>query len=321
MTYTPAFPILAIVLLAASAVNTTAATAATGVAATASRAVSERRPADPRGTVEIANTAGRVSVTGWDRPEVEVTGTLGERVERLEFTSSGGRTVVRVVLLKGSHRSGSGDAVLDIKIPGSSRLNASTVSADLVVRGVLGEQRLATVSGDVEADLGREASARSISGDLRLGSRSGTTRLEVNSVSGTIRVEGQVGGRVEAATVSGDASFVLGSVTEAEFETVSGNLTASLALAPDGRLEAGSVSGNVRFDFVGALPPARFELQSFSGDIELCPAARTSIADEGGLKLDASSRKLEFRNAAGTARVEVETMSGDVRLCTRKAVP
>jgi hypothetical protein len=315
MTHRRTRPAIAIVLLAAS----TATTAVAWAAGPTTRAVSERRAADPRGTVEIANTAGRVSVAGWNRPEVEVTGTLGERVERLEFTSSAGRTLVRVVLRKGSNPSGSGDAVLDVKVPAGSRLSASTVSADLVVRDVSGEQQLSTVSGNVEADLGREASARSISGDLRLGSRKGTTRLEVNSVSGSIRVEGQVGGRVEASTVSGDASFMLGSVGEAEFETVSGDLTVALALAPDGRLEAESVSGDVRFDFVGTLPPARFDLQSFSGDIELCAAARASIAgDDAPLKLSPSSRTLEFSSAPATARVEVETMSGDVRLCTRK---
>lgn len=80
------------------------------VAAPATRAVNERRPADPRGTVEIVNTAGRVSVAGWERPEVEVTGTLAELVERLEFTRSGTRTRVRVVLRKGILTSGSGDA-------------------------------------------------------------------------------------------------------------------------------------------------------------------------------------------------------------------
>ena len=317
MNYRYARPAMAILLLATATVTATAA-----ATADAARAVNERRAADPRGTVEITNTAGRVTVTGWERPEVEVTGTLGELVERLEFTGSGSRTVVRVVLRKGVHRSGSGSAQLDIKVPASSQLSASTVSADLVVRGVSGEQQLATVSGNVEADLGREASARSISGDLRLGSRSGTTRLEVSSVSGTIRVDGQVGGRVEASTVSGDAWLTLGSVSEAEFETVSGDLTATLALAADGRLQAESVSGDVRFDFVGALPPARFEVQSFSGDIELCAAARPSTAaDDAPLKLSPSSRTLEFRNAPGTARVEVETMSGDVRLCTRKAAP
>ena len=307
----------AILLIAAAG----AVVAGTAVAAPATRAVNERRPADPRGTVEIVNTAGRVSVAGWERPEVEVTGTLAERVERLEFTRSGTRTLVRVVLRKGASMSGSGDAVLDIKVPSGSTLDASTVSADLRVRGVAGEQQLATVSGDVEADLGREASARSISGNLRLGSSSGTTRLEVSSVSGSITVTGQVGGRVEASTVSGDASFVLGAVSEAEFETVSGDLTATLALAADGRLRAESVSGNVRVDFVGALPPARFGIESFSGDIELCAAARAATSKDEALKVDGSSRTLEFRNAPGTARVDVETMSGDVRLCTRGSAP
>jgi DUF4097 and DUF4098 domain-containing protein YvlB len=121
--------------------------------------------------------------------------------------------------------------------------------------------------------------------------------------------------------VSGDASFVLGSVTEAEFETVSGDLTATLALTADGRLQAESVSGDVRFDFVGALPPARFGIESFSGDIELCAAARTSASRDDALKLNPATRKLEFRNAPGTARVDVETMSGDVRLCTRGSTP
>lgn len=307
---------LATVLLAA------AAGVAAAAAPAATRTVNERKAAEPRGSVEVINTSGRVAVSGWDRPEVEVTGTLGERVERLEFTAGGGRTVIRAVLRKGMSPSGSGDAVLDIRVPAGSKLDVSTVSADLVVRGVRGEQRLGTVSGDVEADLGREASARTISGDLRLGSSSGTTRLEVNSISGTIRVEGQVGGRVEASTVSGDASFLLGSVTEAEFETVSGDLTATLALAGDGRLQAESVSGDVRFDFVGTMPPARFELQTFSGEVEVCAAARAALtAGDSPLKLEPSSRKLEFRNAPGTARVEVETMSGDVRVCASKGAP
>ena len=131
----------AILLIAAAG----AVVAGTAVAAPATRAVNERRPADPRGTVEIVNTAGRVSVAGWERPEVEVTGTLAERVERLEFTRSGTRTLVRVVLRKGASMSGSGDAVLDIKVPSGSTLDASTVSADLRVRGVAGEQQLATV--------------------------------------------------------------------------------------------------------------------------------------------------------------------------------
>ncbi|HSQ69888.1 MAG TPA: hypothetical protein VLM41_07360, partial [Steroidobacteraceae bacterium] len=51
--------------------------------------LNERRPAEPAGHVEISNTAGSVSIAGWDRREVEVTGELGKGVERLEFETSG----------------------------------------------------------------------------------------------------------------------------------------------------------------------------------------------------------------------------------------
>ena len=74
----------AILLIAAAG----AVVAGTAVAAPATRAVNERRPADPRGTVEIVNTAGRVSVAGWERPEVEVTGTLAERATSFMPASS-----------------------------------------------------------------------------------------------------------------------------------------------------------------------------------------------------------------------------------------
>src|SRR5262245_60581902 len=71
--------------------------------------------ADPKGTVEISNVAGRVNVVGWDRSEVKVTGNLGEGVERVEVKGSGNRTFVKVVLPHMSTHDG--DADLDIQVP------------------------------------------------------------------------------------------------------------------------------------------------------------------------------------------------------------
>jgi len=62
---------------------------ACGQAALAGSPISERAPADATGHVEISNTAGSVEVSGWARNEVEVTGTLGDGVERLEFSRAG----------------------------------------------------------------------------------------------------------------------------------------------------------------------------------------------------------------------------------------
>ena len=40
------------------------------------QSVDKRAPADPQGEVEVSNVAGNVSISGWDRNEVEVIGTL-----------------------------------------------------------------------------------------------------------------------------------------------------------------------------------------------------------------------------------------------------
>lgn len=284
------------------------------VAEAATRTVDERRAADPRGSVEIINTSGRVTVTGWDRPEVVVTGSLEEKVERLDFTSTAGKTVIRVVQRsRGSMQWDAGDAVLDIRVPRQSALNVSLVSADLLVRSLQGEQRLSTVSGDVDAEISAEASARSVSGDLTLAAKPVTKRLEVNSVSGDVTVTGRAGGRVDVRTVSGDAQFSLGSVDDAKFKSVSGNLSMSLALEPGGRFAAESVSGLVKIDFA-TLPAGRFQLRSFTGDIDLCPAVQP-VAGAADRDARAGSRSREFRNGDGEARVEVQTMSGEIRLC------
>ena len=58
--------------------------------------VDKRAPADPQGEVEVSNVAGNVSISGWDRNEVQVTGSLGEDVERLDFISEPKRTIIRV---------------------------------------------------------------------------------------------------------------------------------------------------------------------------------------------------------------------------------
>ena len=99
----------------------------------------------------ISNVSGTVDVRGWDRNEVQVTGHLGEGVERVDVESSGGRTVVKVVLPRRGSRDG--DAVIEVQVPKNSSVEVSAVSADVSSRGVLGTQRLNSVSGEITADI------------------------------------------------------------------------------------------------------------------------------------------------------------------------
>ncbi len=279
------------------------------------RTVDEHRPADLQGQVEVINVAGRIEVVGWDKAEVAVTGTIGSGVERLEFTGGGARTTVRVVSrsLYGLHfgwNSNAEQANLVVHVPQRSSLTAQLVSSDLLVTSVAGDQELRTVSGDVNAAVQHEVRVHTVSGDIKLNAGSDTRLIEVASVSGDLQLTGGAGGELSVKTVSGDSVLRMGTASRVHLKTVSGDFTVALGLAADGRFEAESISGDLRVDFAGALPPAEYDLQTFSGDLDTCTGRKGAREGYG------PGNRLNFREAAGTARVRVDTKSGDVHLCS-----
>jgi len=274
------------------------------VAAADSRTVSTRKPADLDGTVEIDNVAGRVEVTGWDRAEVEVTGTIGDRVERVDVITSVGHTTVRVVLPQESGATGDSLAAeLVVHIPRKSLLKAALVSASITTRDLQGEQQLRTVSGNIDGVLAQEAKINTVSGSVKLAASAGP--LDVSSIAGTISVNGATG-EIRVGTVSARADLVLGSLSRAHFQTVSGSMSVSGSLAPGAQLEALSVSGPLRFTLNGA---ADYDIDSFSGSIDNCYGPKAERSGYGpGLHLT-------FRDGDGNARVRMGTQSGPIHLC------
>jgi DUF4097 and DUF4098 domain-containing protein YvlB len=292
------------VILLTSALLLASALQSCNVAVADSRAVNIHKPADLDGAVEIDNVAGQVDVTGWDRADVEVTGTIGERVDRVDVNTSAGHTTVRVVLPEESWgRGGDSTADLVVHVPRKSFLTATLVSAGITTRGLQGQQQLRTVSGSVDGELAHEAKIDTVSGSVKLAA--GTGPLEVNSISGSITVQGATG-EIRVGTVSGSADLVLGAITRAHFHTVSGTVNLSGSLASGAQLEAATVSGSLRFTLMGA---ADYDLQSFSGAIDNCFGPKAQRSDYGpGLHLT-------FREGDGNARVHVGTQSGTIRLC------
>src|SRR5256884_4870284 len=157
-----------------------------GAAQADSRSFERAVPAEPRGVVDISNVSGRVEVIGWDRPEVNVRGELDEGVERVDVTSEHGRTVVKVVLPHTGHH---GDAELRVKVPKESEVDVSAVSAEVTTSGVLGEQRLSAVSGDITAEFAGDLEVKTVSGEVKLKGHGQPARLHVSSVSGDVRLE------------------------------------------------------------------------------------------------------------------------------------
>jgi len=274
----------------------------------AASSVNESRAADAQGTVEIYNVAGTVNVQGWDKAEVEVTGTIGKDVERVEVTGGGSHTAVRVVLHSSHGWNSDGEANLQVHVPAGSSLSCKTVSADVKVNGVRGEATLKTVSGDISAEVGGDVSAHAVSGTVHVKAAAAKS-IEIDTVSGDAEVTGG-GGEFEVTTVSGDAKAKLGNVSRARFQTVSGTMSASMNLSADGRIDAQSVSGDVRLEFPAA-PAADYDLQTFSGDIDNCFGPKPTESRHG------SGSSLNFKNGEGAARVRINTHSGTIRLCTK----
>jgi len=263
--------------------------------------------AAPDGAVEISNIAGSVTVEGWSRSEVQVKGTLGRNVEELIFERDGDRVTIKVKVPK---RGGRGiESDLRISIPRGSSLDIATVSADIDVTEVLGEQSLGAVSGDVNTEaFGSDIEAGTVSGDVYVKGKGKDTETRGNTVSGDVTLKGMAG-KVAAESVSGDVIIDGGSFDRAEFSTVNGDIGFEAELRKDGRLSAETVNGEVGLQFAGKVA-GRFDVDTFNGDIDNCFGPKPERTSKY-----APGQELSFQEGDGDARIEVSTMNGDISIC------
>jgi DUF4097 and DUF4098 domain-containing protein YvlB len=286
-----------------------AALLATSPAIRAGTPINERAAADPAGSVEVSNVAGTVRVTGWDRNEVEVTGKLGKGTEKLEFAVADKVTRIKVIMPGKSYDVEETDLV--IHVPAASRLSVNTVSADIEVQGLLGAQRLQSVSADIRtAAAGEDVECKSVSGDVAVNGSFKKGLLTITTVSGDATAL-RVAGEVNANTVSGDITLGLGETNRSRVRSTSGDLTLAALLAADGKIDAESISGDVRLDLVGAVN-AEFDVSTFNGEIRNCFGPKAVSTSEY-----APGKELRFREGQGTAQVRIKTMNGDINVCRK----
>ena len=263
----------------------------------------------PRGAVDISNVSGRIEVSGWERAEVSVHAELEAGVERVDVSSEGGHTSIKVLV---PHAPGHGGEVrLQVKIPKESELNVSGVSADITTTGVLGVQRLNAVSGNVTAELaGADVELKTVSGNLHLKGRGQAARLRLSTVSGDVRVE-HGAGDFEASTVNGTLIVSLDSARSVRVHTTSGDVRFEGRLTHGATVEASTVSGelNVHASADGGYA---YEVSSFSGAISDCFNASPERASQYG-----PGSRLEGTRGQGAGHVRLKTMSGAVQLCDR----
>ena len=272
-------------------------------------AVDRKVTATADGEVVISNVSGTVDVRGWDRNEVQVTGHLDDDVQRLDVESSGGRTTIKVIVPRGGSNDSS--AVLEVQVPRMSTVEVSAVSADVSSRGVLGTQRLKSVSGEITADVaGSDSEIRTVSGDLTVRGSGKPISLRVSSVSGSLDLSNGAG-KLDVVTVSGDARVQMGEATEVRGRTTSGNLDLRARIARDARVELEAVSGDLTIRVPGS-EGLSADIESFSGDIHGCLAQNVERVSKYGPGV-----RLNIRTVESGASVRAKTLSGNIDICDK----
>ncbi|WP_145479674.1 DUF4097 family beta strand repeat-containing protein [Stenotrophomonas rhizophila] len=273
------------------------------LAVQAATRVDERHPLAAGGRVEISNIAGKVTVRGWDRNEVALSGSMADGL-RLQQDKSANRVRWEVIYPRNGN---SGGATLELRVPRSVDVQLGTVSADIDVAEVdLRRLQANAVSGDIAA-AGRstDASLASVSGSIR--SQVQTPRLSLRAVSGSIQAGGGAAGEVSAETVSGSIRLDAARVQRLDAEAVSGSLTVAAAgLAPGGRVSLQTVSGSIALR-LPAKVSAQLAVKTFSGDIQ---------SDAGQVERPryGPGRSLDTRLGGGDGDISINAHSGNVRV-------
>ena len=266
--------------------------------------------------VEVYNVAGSVRITGWDRNEVQVEGTLGDGAERLTFENDGGGVEIRVIVPPGRRRDPErqvGATHLEIMVPRGASVSIETLAATITVLDVDGAVSMESSSGSVTYSGGAvEIEAGSAAGDIEISASAAGASIEVGGVAGSVMVQ-FIDARVHASTLTGSLRVIGGRLRDGDFESVSGSLYFEGEIASGAELDFENFDGSIDL-LIPAASAASFEITTFSGSIE------TEFGFEGrSVEAYTPEQEVEFTLGDGgdNAAVSIETFSGTVRVRRR----
>jgi phage tail sheath gpL-like len=286
--------------------------AAASAPAVAQQQINKRVSVAADATIEVSNVQGSVTITAWDKNEVELVAELESDKDELEFEATDRHVRIEVERPEGrSRHDEDDDASLTLRVPGGARLDIDTVSAEIGVTGVKGEQSLETVSGEIRTQaFDAPIRANAVSGDVTVTGNGGKASVITENVSGTSNVTG-IRGEYHGEVVSGELNAVVAGAERLELSSVSGDINLQAELTHAARVEMGSVSGMITLK-VKSPVNADFDIESFSGDIENCFGQKSRDTSKY-----TPGSELNFTQGKGGARVEIETLSGEISICDR----
>jgi len=266
----------------------------------------------PNARISIENVKGEVTVTAWDKNQVQVSGTLGDGARPLQIEGDERNVDIHVEgdEKKGRWFSWGNDSsmqptILNVRVPKSVEVDINVVSAPVSIDGLDGGRiDVESVSGRIRANLrSPEVSMQTVSGTIDLAGHAG--RADLQTVSGDITAP-NVGTKIDAQTVSGRMTIGGGPWMDASFSTVSGDTQINGGLVEGGKINVDSMSGDVQIQ-LPANTSGHLEASTFSGDLR-SDWGNPSKGEDG------PGKELKTTIGGGAGNIHVESFSGDVRV-------
>jgi DUF4097 and DUF4098 domain-containing protein YvlB len=262
-------------------------------------------PAD--GWLLVKGVRGSFEIVGWDQAQVRVRGELDDLAEGLTFEVEGEKALLRVDMPERGVNWGDGSN-LQIHVPRGIHLRVGVVSAEVALRQLDGDVGVRTVSGDVQGKkLGSHTHVKTTSGDVELSGATGSVRVVTTSGDASLELTVR---DVQVDTMSGDVELALGGFDFVRANSISGELTITGALNPAGRLEGGTVSGDIDLQLASPVDAVIDCRTGPGGDIDNRVNPAEAQEDPGGASL-----KTTVGDGRGTVRLS--TVSGTLRLKPR----
>lgn len=186
-----------------------------------------------------------------------------------------------------SVRAGGGVDDLEVEVPRDAAIVVESSSGDVTARGLRGEGRYRTSSGDIQLDR--------VAG-----------RLTAEAVSGDVRIVAADRVEISARTVSGDLSLQAGTIASMRAVTTSGDLRIAGSFEGDGPFTIQTVSGDAMVAPAGGL---LVTVSTITGDIRTDVEARQ----------DGPRGQRRVIVGSGAPALAFSSTSGDLRI--GKAVP
>ncbi len=246
----------------------------------------------------VNNHAGRITVTAWNRNEVQVRSTSEDDDAEIRVELSGNE--VRV-----SQRMRYGPTEIDLTInaPAWMAVSLQGVESTITVSGMAAPITARSVEGDVTVSGGTEnVSLSSVDGNVRADGVRGN--LDIQAVDGDVTVQDLVG-TLNIQGVDSDVRLERITSSAVRVSAVDGDIRFSGAIAANGNYGFKTHDGDITIQPVGTLN-ATVSVSTWSGEFESAMPVTISGSQEG--------KRFSFTVGNGSARVDLEAFDGHIRL-------